>query len=106
MPDKQVQQAWREKVTLCAIILMVGGMVAFLTVGFSFLLCPTSQRQGAQTFVRYGDEGSQGKTRRLDLLNVRVRLCALVCSWRTSAKGEVAEKSGGDFFLHSSFGDI
>ncbi|KAF8923134.1 hypothetical protein BGZ58_003307, partial [Dissophora ornata] len=61
MPDKQVQQAWREKVTLCVIILMIGGMVAFLTVGFSFLLCPTSQRQGAETFVRYGDGGSQGQ---------------------------------------------
>ncbi|KAG0373310.1 hypothetical protein BGX24_011877 [Mortierella sp. AD032] len=61
MPDKQVQQAWREKVTLCFIILMIGGMVAFLTVGFSFLLCPTDQRMGAQTFVRYGDGLSQGR---------------------------------------------
>ncbi|KAF9919564.1 hypothetical protein FBU30_010861 [Linnemannia zychae] len=60
MPDKQVQQAWREKVTLCVIILLIGGMVAFLTIGFSFLLCPKDQRQGAQTFVRYGDGLSQG----------------------------------------------
>ncbi|OAQ30060.1 glycosyltransferase family 2 protein [Linnemannia elongata AG-77] len=61
MPDKQVQQAWREKVTLCVIILLIGGMVAFLTIGFSFLLCPKDQRQGAQTFVRYGDTLSQGR---------------------------------------------
>ncbi|KAF9205578.1 hypothetical protein BGZ49_003832 [Haplosporangium sp. Z 27] len=60
MSDKQVQQAWREKVTLCVIIMFIGGMVAFLTVGFSFLLCPSSHRQGALTFVRYGDPQSQG----------------------------------------------
>ncbi|KAF9914906.1 hypothetical protein BX616_007324 [Lobosporangium transversale] len=60
MSDKQVQQAWREKVTLCLIILFIGGIVAFLTVGFSFLLCPSSDRQGAQTFVRYADVQSQG----------------------------------------------
>ncbi|KAG0248917.1 hypothetical protein BG011_009744, partial [Mortierella polycephala] len=61
MSDKQVQQAWREKVTLCAIILFIGGMVAFLTVGFSFMLCPTSERQGMLRFVRYGDIRSQGQ---------------------------------------------
>ncbi|KAG0202151.1 hypothetical protein BGX28_005258 [Mortierella sp. GBA30] len=60
MPDKQVQQAWREKFTLCFIILLIGGMVAFLTIGFSVLLCPKNQRQGADTFVRYGDMKYQG----------------------------------------------
>ncbi|KAI1300371.1 hypothetical protein EDD11_006236 [Mortierella claussenii] len=60
MSDKQVQQAWREKVTLCLIIMFIGGIVAFLTIGFSFLLCPSSERQGAQTFVRYGDSQFQG----------------------------------------------
>ncbi|KAF8980752.1 Chitin synthase, class 1, partial [Haplosporangium bisporale] len=58
--DKQVQQAWREKFTLCFIILLIGGMVAFLTIGFSFLLCPSNQRNNAQTFVRYADPTSQG----------------------------------------------
>lgn len=61
MSDKPVQQAWREKVTLCVIIMLIGGVVAFLTVGFSFLLCPSSERQGAHAFVRYGDAMSQGK---------------------------------------------
>jgi chitin synthase len=63
MADKQVQQAWREKVTLCAIIMMIGGIVAFLTIGFSFLLCPVDDRQGAQTFVRYADNQYQGEER-------------------------------------------
>ncbi|KAG0370603.1 chitin synthase-domain-containing protein [Gamsiella multidivaricata] len=57
---KAVQQAWREKVALCVIIMFIGGMVAFLTIGFTFLLCPTSQRQNAQTFARYGDAQFNG----------------------------------------------
>ncbi|KAI8358627.1 chitin synthase-domain-containing protein, partial [Mortierella sp. GBAus27b] len=61
MSDKLVQQAWREKVTLCVIILVIGGMVAFLTVGFSLLLCPAPERQGAHAFLRYGDGASQGQ---------------------------------------------
>lgn len=51
--EKPVQQAWREKVTLCVIIMFIGGMVAFLTIGFSSILCPQNQRQGAQSFLRY-----------------------------------------------------
>ncbi|KAI1318052.1 hypothetical protein EDD11_007286 [Mortierella claussenii] len=58
--DKPVQQAWREKVTLCFIILLIGGMVAFLTIGFSFLLCPPSQRQGGENFVRYNSDAAIG----------------------------------------------
>ncbi|KAF9345519.1 hypothetical protein BGX26_003039, partial [Mortierella sp. AD094] len=60
MGDKQVQQAWREKVTLCVIIMFIGCMVAFLTVGFTLVLCPPSHRQNALAFVRYGDPQSQG----------------------------------------------
>ncbi|KAG0204630.1 hypothetical protein BGX28_003467 [Mortierella sp. GBA30] len=58
--DKQVQQAWREKFTLCFIIVLIGGMVAFLTIGFTFILCPPSERQGEQTFMRYGSDMSRG----------------------------------------------
>ncbi|KAF9913222.1 hypothetical protein BX616_010137 [Lobosporangium transversale] len=58
--EKPVQQAWREKVTLCFIILLIGGMVAFLTIGFAFLLCPSDQRQGQQNFVRFNDTQAAG----------------------------------------------
>ncbi|KAL7751572.1 ATP-dependent RNA helicase [Sorochytrium milnesiophthora] len=34
-----VQQAWREKIALCFIILLISGMVAFVTFGFSSLVC-------------------------------------------------------------------
>ncbi|KAG0036443.1 hypothetical protein BGZ82_004183 [Podila clonocystis] len=53
--DKQVQQAWREKVTLCFIILLIGGMVAFITIGFATVLCPPKDRNTGQNFMRYGD---------------------------------------------------
>ncbi|KAF9172546.1 hypothetical protein BGX21_005428 [Mortierella sp. AD011] len=59
--DKPVQQAWREKFTLCFIILMIGGMVAFLTIGFTFILCPTSARQNTQIYSRYADPAVTGQ---------------------------------------------
>ncbi|KAF9087026.1 hypothetical protein BGX23_008410 [Mortierella sp. AD031] len=59
--EKAVQQAWREKVTLCVIIMFIGGMVAFLTIGFSSLLCPEDQRQGAQAFLRYESTMANGQ---------------------------------------------
>ncbi|KAI8920800.1 chitin synthase [Powellomyces hirtus] len=40
--DKAVQQAWREKVALCMIIVVLCGAVAFLTVGLRRVLCPDS----------------------------------------------------------------
>ncbi|KAF9163881.1 hypothetical protein DFQ27_001367 [Actinomortierella ambigua] len=60
LSDKGMQQAWREKFTLCFIIFMIGAMVAFLTMGFTFVLCPTNARQGAQQFNRYGDSQFEG----------------------------------------------
>src|SRR5438128_7091679 len=35
LPDKGSKQAWREKIALCFIALIMGGIVAFLTVGFA-----------------------------------------------------------------------
>ncbi|KAF9911493.1 hypothetical protein EC991_003295 [Linnemannia zychae] len=59
--EKPVQQAWREKVTLCVIIMFIGGMVAFLTIGFSSILCPPNQRQGAIAFLRYESPAANGQ---------------------------------------------
>ncbi|KAF9345520.1 hypothetical protein BGX26_003040 [Mortierella sp. AD094] len=61
LTDKPIQQAWREKFTLCFIILMIGGMVAFLTIGFTFLLCPKNDRLNNQIYSRYGDLSVQGQ---------------------------------------------
>jgi chitin synthase len=68
--EKPVQQAWREKVTLCFIIMCIGGMVAFLTIGFSSLLCPEPQRQGAQSFLRYESPAGMSSLFYLLLLSV------------------------------------
>ncbi|CAG8507610.1 20115_t:CDS:2 [Racocetra fulgida] len=53
--DEASQQAWREKVTLCFIAVVMGSTVAFLTVGFAAVLCPPDQANNPQLFKRYGD---------------------------------------------------
>lgn len=39
MPDYHVQQAWREKVTLVILIIILCGVLAFITFGFNVVLC-------------------------------------------------------------------
>ncbi|RIA80400.1 Glycosyltransferase Family 2 protein [Glomus cerebriforme] len=55
LPDKQSQQAWREKIALCFIAVIMGGIVAFLTVGFSSILCPPSEANNPSKFKRFGE---------------------------------------------------
>ncbi|KAL6605723.1 chitin synthase-domain-containing protein [Neocallimastix sp. 'constans'] len=45
MTDKNVQQAWREKVTLCIIIFLMMVIMGFLTFGLQPLLCRESRDQ-------------------------------------------------------------
>lgn len=59
--DKGMQQAWREKVTLCMIIAMMGGLVAFLTVGLSVVLCPPDQANNQEHYAHYNDTINAGK---------------------------------------------
>ncbi|KAG1289854.1 hypothetical protein G6F66_009143 [Rhizopus arrhizus] len=40
--NPMVQQAWREKLSLCYIILLLCGALAFVTYGLTRVLCPTS----------------------------------------------------------------
>jgi chitin synthase len=53
LKDKAVRQAWREKVALCSIILVLCGIVGFITVAFQKVLCP-EQSQTGNTFLRVG----------------------------------------------------
>ena len=55
MPDPGMQQAWREKITLCFIIACMGGFVAFITVGLSTTLCPSDQSNNQQNYASYND---------------------------------------------------
>ncbi|CAG8675131.1 4681_t:CDS:2, partial [Acaulospora morrowiae] len=52
--DKQSRQAWREKVALCIIALIMGAIVAFLTVGFRPALCPPSAASNSDLFLSFG----------------------------------------------------
>lgn len=38
--EKQSRQAWREKITLCFIAIIMGGFVGFATMGLQSALCP------------------------------------------------------------------
>ncbi|KAI8050640.1 chitin synthase-domain-containing protein [Gilbertella persicaria] len=55
MPDAGMQQAWREKITLCFIIACMGGFVAFITVGLNSTLCPSDQSNNQQNYASYND---------------------------------------------------
>ncbi|CAK5265359.1 unnamed protein product [Mycena citricolor] len=49
--DKQIRQAWREKMALCMIIAVLCGVVAFITVGFQKVLCTNTQATSSR-FIR------------------------------------------------------
>lgn len=61
MHDKAMQQAWREKIALCFIIACMGGLVAFITIGISSVLCPPDQSNNQQNFATYNDTYNSGK---------------------------------------------
>ncbi|KAI8380967.1 chitin synthase-domain-containing protein [Radiomyces spectabilis] len=53
--DAGMQQAWREKITLCFIIACMGGFVAFITIGLSSVMCPPDQSNNQQMYASYND---------------------------------------------------
>lgn len=53
LKDKSMQQAWREKITLCFIILFMCGVVGFGTVGLQKVFCPETPTNDQQ-FSRIG----------------------------------------------------
>lgn len=58
LKDRQMQQAWREKMALCFIIACLCAIVGFLTVGFQKVLCPES----AQTTGKFSRMGTRPNT--------------------------------------------
>jgi len=52
--DKQKQQAWREKITLCFIIICLCGTVGFITVGLQNVFCPQNTEGTAARFISVG----------------------------------------------------
>ncbi|KAG2204357.1 hypothetical protein INT47_009399 [Mucor saturninus] len=55
MGDASMQQAWREKMTLCFLIACMGGFVAFITIGLNSVLCPSDQSNNQQNYASYND---------------------------------------------------
>ncbi|KAK1226718.1 Chitin synthase, class 1 [Marasmius sp. AFHP31] len=53
LKDKSMQQAWREKMTLCFLILILCGLVGFATVGTQKVLCPLTG-DANRLFARVG----------------------------------------------------
>ena len=53
LKDKAVRQAWREKITLCFIILWLCAAVGFATVGFQKVLCPINASSSSR-FLHVG----------------------------------------------------
>lgn len=59
LSDKNMVQAWREKIALCFIILVLCLAVAFITVGTQKVLCPSTS---STTSARYSTLGSVAGT--------------------------------------------
>src|SRR5436189_2316778 len=45
LQDKQSRQAWREKIALCFVALFMGAVSAFLTIGFSSVMCSVTNSE-------------------------------------------------------------
>lgn len=55
--EKQSRQAWREKITLCWIAIMLGGVIGFATMGLQRALCPGGEDN--TVFDRVGSNASE-----------------------------------------------
>lgn len=51
LKDKPSRQAWREKVALCFIAIILGGTVGFATMGLDRALCPQNAKTDLKTFA-------------------------------------------------------
>lgn len=56
MKEPAKQRAWKEKVALCSIIIMLGGFVGFATIGLNRTLCPADQGSTPDEFIRLGEQ--------------------------------------------------
>lgn len=61
--DKPSRQAWREKVALCTIAILLGGFVGFATVGLNRVLCPNTGGSTPADFIAVGEGGGARQSR-------------------------------------------
>lgn len=58
LKDKQSRQAWREKVSLVFIAILLGGFIGFITMGLNAALCPSASSNSPNTYSRIGTGGA------------------------------------------------
>ena len=60
LKDKPSRQAWREKVALCFIAIILGGTVGFATMGLDRVLCPQNVKSDVNTFAAINSTATLG----------------------------------------------
>ncbi|KAG9035329.1 Chitin synthase, class 1 [Tulasnella sp. JGI-2019a] len=56
LKDQPARQAWREKVALCSIALVLGGIVGFATMGLDRVFCPADAATALDAYTRVGSQ--------------------------------------------------
>lgn len=56
LTDRAKQRAWKEKVALCTIALFLMGVVGFVTIGLTRVLCPSDGPRSTSAFTRLGSQ--------------------------------------------------
>ncbi|KAE8227976.1 hypothetical protein CF326_g7108 [Tilletia indica] len=90
LKDPMSRQAWREKVALVFIAILLGGFVAFVTVGLSAALCPSSAAYDTSAYTHIGSApGTVGVNGWLfNISNAKLPT--------TSFRNPVNQQAGGD----------
>lgn len=58
LQDKPTRQAWREKIALCFVALVLGGLVGFATIGLNRALCPADSNNNPNRFINLGSDSA------------------------------------------------
>lgn len=59
MKEPAKQRAWKEKVALCSIAIILGGFIGFATIGLNRTLCPADQGSTPDEFIRLGEQAGE-----------------------------------------------
>ncbi|KAJ2010248.1 hypothetical protein GGI06_005015, partial [Coemansia sp. S85] len=60
MPDPGMQQAWREKIALVSLIVLICGAVVYLTIFLPMTFCPQSVAKFQSNIFELGDKSGDG----------------------------------------------
>lgn len=65
MKERPKQRAWREKVALCSVALVLSGAVGYVTIGLQRTLCPVDATNTPDNFISLGQEQGESSDDRL-----------------------------------------